>query len=267
MNYEDVFYENETKYMQANEEKLKKFILLFLKESKIDFYWDIDDDIYSDFISLQDYVYKYYPDKVALFYELLKASGFNMWHCIIDTMTELGYYTNKKITNSIKEKTMLAPYVKDLAYEDNEIVLKTDLNEYKFKSVWDYYRNDYEAFSYIKRHKLSLSGRCHEHSWVFMNYLNEKVNLVTELCPYLYEGNYYHSVLRDEKGNIVDLANGIVYSEDIRKDLFKGDIVLEISKENRVEALDKAVSAALDDDVFNKFTEPLILALNKQSRK
>ena len=84
MSYERIFYDNEDKYKDINNKKLKEFILKFLKLNLVDIYIDFDLDVYENFIYLKDYVYKYYPEAIKLFHSTLQESGYRFQHNIID---------------------------------------------------------------------------------------------------------------------------------------------------------------------------------------
>ena len=82
------------------------------------------------------------------------------------------------------------------------------------------------------------------------------------LCPYLFQGSYYHSIIRDECNHYIDLANSIVYDDTIREEVLKGKIICETKKED----LDSALELVLEQfpDSLNSFSKPLVLALHKE---
>lgn len=267
MSYERIFYDNEDKYKDINNKKLKEFILKFLKLNLVDIYIDFDLDVYENFIYLKDYVYKYYPEAIKLFHSTLQESGYRFQHNIIDIISDLGFHTNKKISQSILKKLELSPYIKNIHYENNKIYLETIYQNYELVSIWDYFKDNYELLNYLKMNKNGLCGNCHKSSWEFIKYLDSYTSLITGLCPHIFYGTYYHSVLRDNLGYIIDLANGIVYDEGVMNNLFQNKIISEVKKDNLDAKLDEAIEMVNDKTIIDDFHEPLIIALHKQAMK
>lgn len=114
--------------------------------------------------------------------------------------------------------------------------------------------------------QFTTQGYCHHLSWELMTYL-EKANLVTSLLPAYYEGNYYHSVIRNQDGFIIDVANEAVYDDDTRDLLFKGHIVVETEKENLDKRLQEAIMDEDEESKESNFAKAMLLTLHKEYKK
>lgn len=116
---------------------------------------------------------------------------------------------------------------------------------------------------YILKDKDFFVVNCHNASWKVIQYL-KNASLITELLPYYFEGTFYHSVVRDANGMIIDLANSAVYNEEIRKKLYHGQIICETKKGYLEKKLDEAIRFSSKEDIEEDFSKPLLLALHKQ---
>lgn len=263
MELENIFYQNEEKYDSINDKKIINFIKSFLAETNLYFPMnDEEDNYFSLLLSVKDYVYTCYPEFIALFNKRLLDSGFSVWHSIFNDMVTLGQCTNKSLPRNEKNKILLSPYVQQITYENSKIYLEALGKTYGFYSIYDFFRKEIDAFSYIRQNKRNLGGDCHNQSWKFIEYFSDQATLITMLCPYLFEGNYYHSIIRDEMGNNIDLASFIVYDDTVREEVLKGQIICETKKEDLEYELDEALKDfpnSLED-----FNEPLVLALHKE---
>ncbi len=269
MDYLNIFYENEFQYREINEKKIQQFLILFLGQTNLPFlayYGEIQDWNYDLLYSLKKYVYTFYPQYISLFHSLLNDFNFcNRYH-IIDVVDDLGCETNKEIPKNVIELAQISPYVKNIEYLDHKIYLETIANEYSFYSLRDYYRHQFTALNYIRTCRFSLAGDCHNQSWNFIHILDEPADLITELRPYIFDGNIYHSLIRDENEMYVDLAHQIVYDKTMKDELFAGKIVSETNKDDLENNVEEAI-LAIDNDTAEEFSEPLLLALHKQYKQ
>lgn len=274
MDYESIFYQNEEQYTKINNERMKNFVYLFLKVSRINVeeinsIYDIKENDYMDFYdSLKKVVFRFYPNLIPIFYELLKQNGYNMIYEIQEDMFYLGSTTNKGLNKEEKNILKLSPFIKDIDYQQSKITLYSEIfGNYSFYSIRDYFRDDYLVKKYIRKIRCSSNdkkgGICHNSSWELMQLLNN-ASLVTELLPYCYESTYYHSVIRNEDGMIIDVANEVVYDEKIRKDLYQGKIICETKKDDLESNLYDAIVASQNPYIEEEFNEPLLLALHRQ---
>ncbi len=269
MDYESIYYENETKYKEINNQKLKKFIDAFVESTKIDIesvkaIEMVKENDYEDLAhSLRNYIFTFYPQYISLYYHLLQESHYKMVYDILDGMFLLGCSTNKRLNREKCNLLLQSFYVNTISYVDGKIILNSHFGEYSFSSLRDYFRGNYDATTYIRNN--DMPGHCHNVSWDFISILN-RASLVTELIPYYFEGTYYHSIIRNEDGLFIDLANEIVYGEDVRKNLFQGQIVCETKKEDLEKDLYNAIVASNHPSIEEDFYESLILALHKQMK-
>ncbi len=271
MDYESIYYENETQYKDLNNEKLKEFIKEFVNLSKVDIedvkiIEKIKENDYEDLArSLRNYIFTFYPQYISLYYQLLQESHYRMVYDILDSMFILGVSSNKRLNREKCELLLQSPYISDISYDNGKIILSSKFGKFSFYSLKDYFRRNYNAMAFVRKHD-NMPGECHDVSWDFISILN-RASLVTELLPFYYEGTYYHSVIRNEDGMFIDLANEVVYEEDVRKDLFQGQIVCETEKEDLENNLYNAIVASNDPYIEDNFNEALLLALHKQSSK
>lgn len=179
-------------------------------------------------------------------------------------MKLIGRNTTNILCEEIKQYVLLSPYINGITIHQGLISIYSEFGNFSFYSTRKYLQENQKALKMINDY--ITQGYCHHLSWQLLNYL-EKANLVTSLLPAYFEGNYYHSVVRNQDGFIIDVANEIVYEEEMRDFLFKGHIVVETEKENLDKRLQEAI---LDEDEESKklnFTSAMLLTLHKEYKK
>lgn len=271
MNYESIFFEYEEQFTIKNDFQFKMVIENFTKKVDIDIeeiktiYSVSENDFLDLYGCLKDYLYYRYPDYLPCLYYFLKKSNFKIYYDYLDSILILGENVNGYLDENLKRFLLRSPYIDDIHYDNGLIFLKINNGkEYSFYSAKDYFKNN-SSIMHILKDKKFLTGNCHNASWKVIKHL-ENVSLITELLPYYFEGTFYHSVVRDENGMIIDLANNAVYSEEIRKKLYHGRIICETKKRYLDERLEEAIRDSSKEDIENYFNEPLLLALHKQSK-
>ncbi len=276
MDYEKIFYQYEEQYIDRNNQRIKEFVYLFLKESgirekEVKAIYDCRENDFMDFYdSLKKVVYRFYPKLIPFFEDLLKQSGFNTIYAIQEAMFYLGSTTNKNLNKEWKNLLMLSPSIKNIEYYHGKIIVSSEnFGKHSFYSIQDYFREDFLAKQFIRKMRYEDNckdgGICHIASWDFMDLL-DNASLVTELLPCCYDGTYYHSIIRNEEGMFIDLANEVVYDEKTRKEFYQGQIVCETRKEDLVSHLDEAIVASMNPNIEEEFGNSLLLTLHKQAK-
>lgn len=271
MDYESIFFEYEEQFTIKNNLRLKMVIEKFIKKVDIDIeeiktiYGVSENDFITLYSCLKDYLYYRYLDYLPCLYYFLKKSNFKIYYDYLDSILLLGENVNGSLEEDIKKFVLHSPYIDDIHYDNGLISLKINNGKkYSFYSAKDYFKNS-PSIMHIVKDRDFLTGNCHNASWRIIKYL-ENASLITELVPYYFEGTFYHSVVRDENGMIIDLANNAVYSEEIRKKLYHGRIICETKKRYLESSLYDAIVASKYPNIEEEFNEPLLLALHKQSR-
>ncbi len=267
MTYDNIFYENEDKYEIENQNIFKCFINSFLNKVDLNFdevkllYSGSNEDYITFFNYLSDYIYEYYPCYIEKFYELLKSFGYNMNYEIQNAMFNL----RNGITKETRNYVLKSPYINDIESKAGEIIIYSDkLGTHSFLPVKKYFKDSFDVKKFLKRNRRHLTGECHQRSWELLDILSN-VNLVTSLLPYYFMGTIYHSVLRSDDNMIIDVANEIVYKNKVMDEVFGGKIVCETKKIDLESHLYEAIMASDDTNIEEEYSEPLILALHKQS--
>lgn len=272
MDYESIFYEYEGQFTIKNNLLLKNVIDNFVRKTGIDIeeikvMYSIDEDDYMTlYCCLKNYLYYLYPEHLPILYYFLKKYNFKMYFDYLDAIVMLGEEVNGHLDEKIKDFVIHSPNIDEIHYEKRLISMKINNGkEYSFYSAKDYFKNN-SAIMNILKDKDFLVGNCHNVSWEVIKYL-DNASLVTELLPYYFEGTFYHSVVKDEFGMFIDLANNAVYNEEVRKKLYHGRIICETKKGYLEEKLDEAINASSIENITEEFNKPLLLALHKQSKK
>ena len=118
MDYEKIFYQYEEQYIDRNNQRIKEFVYLFLKESgirekEVKAIYDCRENDFMDYYdSLKKVVCRFYPKLIPFFEDLLKQSGFNTIYAIQEAMFYLGSTTNKNLNKEWKNLLMLSPSIK-----------------------------------------------------------------------------------------------------------------------------------------------------------
>lgn len=269
MDYESIFFEYEEQYKDLNNQKLKEFVELFLGQTKIDIeevklIYMVKENDYDDLSrSLKDYVFKFYPQYISLYYQLLEESHYKMFYDILDSMFILGVSTNKRLNREKSELLLNSPYIENISYNNGMVVLNSCFGKYSFCSLRDYFRGSYSKMAYVRNNN-NMPGDCHNVSWDLLQIL-DNASLVTQLLPFYYRGTFYHSVVQDEDGMFIDLANEAVYDEEVRKNLYQGQIICKTKKEDLESHLYDTITASNNPYIEEEFNKALLLALHKQS--
>lgn len=268
MGYCDIFYANEEQYYSVNQSRFKFFLDLFQKETGLN--WrnlvansDIENDDFTKiFYELRYIILLYFPKYISTFFKLLEEWGFDVSSEIIDAMKVLCRNTINYIDEGIKEYLKLSPAIDYISNDKGKITIHSDeYGDYSFCSIRKYLALNEKALWLIKNYE--TQGFCHQMSWELMNYL-EQANLITTLLPSYFEGQYYHTVIRNQDGLIIDIANEAVYSDDMRDFLFKGHDVIETEKKDLKIKLSDAIASEDDKSKSINFPNAMLLALHKE---
>lgn len=276
MDYESIFYHYEEQFKNINNERMKNFVYLFLKasgisEKEVKTIYDVRENDYIDFYdALKKIVYRFYPNLIPFFEDLLRQSEFKTIYSIQEALFYLGSTTNKNLNREWENIVKLSPYIEEIGYSKGKITIYNEnFGNFSFSSIQDYFRHNFYAKQFIRKMRCDASdkdgGICHIASWEFIQLL-DNASLITELLPFCYEGTYYHSVIRNEEDMFIDLANEVVYDENVRKNLYQGQIVCETKKEDLESHLNDAIRDSGNPDIEEEFGNALLLTLHKQSK-
>ena len=175
----------------------------------------------------------------------------------------LGKTTIGKLNRSVLEQLSNRPYIGKISYEDKKIhITLISGEEYSFFSIYDYFDKNSRISHYIMKYRNELFGQCHNDAWDATILLNDST-LLTELIPYCFVGTYYHSIVEDKDGMYIDLANEIVYDENVRYNLYQAEIVSETKKEDLYQKLADA------NEYFGEspYASAIIIAAHQQALK
>lgn len=271
MRYKDIYYQKEEQYHSINQQHFKQFVESFTKDFKIDITEMTrkkgvqSNDYCKQFFILKYMVNLYYPQYIYEFFHRLEESGFDVSSEIVDAMKQIGRNTINTLNESVSQYVMLSPYINNVSINNGKITIYSDkFGDYSFYSTRNYLKENKKALKIIN--KYTTQGYCHHLSWELISYL-EKVKLVTTLLPAYYEGNYYHSIVRNQDDFIIDVANEAVYDDDTRDLLFKGHIVVETEKENLDKRLQEAIMDEDEESKETDFVKAMLLTLHKESKK
>lgn len=268
MTYQELFYQFEEQYDKENNTSFLMFLKEFLQEYQLPSLEkfarvnqiDIQNG-YRLFHCVIDYIYSYSPELISSFYEkYLKFNG-NLNACIIDDMYVLGDTTNKKEKKFLCDSFSNNPHIETITYENKEFKMElTSGNKYSFYSIYDYFRGSLLMMYFIRKNRKKLKGDCHNVS-VFVLKALDHSTLITELIPDYFVGTYYHSIVKDENGLFIDLANHIVYDERVRNELFQGEIVCETKQEDFKTKLEEAYAYFGE----SPYAEAILIAEHQQA--
>ena len=270
MKYKDIFYLKEEQYYAINQRHFKNFVESFKNEFRIDITELAksegipNNDFVKQFYLLKYAINLYYPKYIPEFFARLEASGFDVSSEIVDAMKTLGVNTIDALDEDLKQYILLSPYIQGLSINQGKIMIYSDeFGDYSFYSTRKYLLSNKKALAFIR--KYVTQNYCHQASWSLIQYL-DNANLLTSLLPAYFEGNYYHSVIRNQDGLIVDAANQVVYDEKTRDFLFKGNIVAETKKEHLNCQLQVAKEEEDHESKEIDFPKALLLALHRESK-
>lgn len=271
MGYNDIFYENEEKYMNLNQNQFKNFIELFRKETGIDASKLYEkegiekDDYISQFYYLKYIVYTYYPKFINVFFNLLDNCGYDLSSEIIEAMKLIGRNSTSILDEDIKQYILLSPYIDDITNNKGKFTIHSnDFGDYSFMSTKKYLENNKEAIKLIKGYYTALF--CHQMSWEMMKYLDD-ASIITSLLPSYFTGTYYHTTIRNEDGIIIDIANESVFDDQTRDFLFKGKIICETKKEDLENCLNDALLNEDEEAKKVDYPNAMLLTLHEQWKR
>lgn len=263
-----VYYENEAKYLKVNNECFKKIIDLFCLNTGLDLS-PIMGKSNMDYISLvfylDDYLCKSHPEYVSVLYGIMSKMGFNSLHHIYGYIKELSFEETSELNQDVRNSISGCSCVDDIKLEDGNISVYSDLlGTFSAIRLRKYFEGNSSVLEYLNN--TYLSNRCHHVSFELMAYI-PGATLVTYLLPSYFLGTYYHSVVRDANGMVIDPVVGIVLDEDTRTRLFGGTIVTETKGS---ELLDRFLEAdEVADDKWKEIcsSPALTIAIHEQIKK
>lgn len=92
-----------------------------------------------------------------------------------------------------------------------QLLINNTKEHFTFTGSKEYFKDNPAVLRYIQNKK--LAKQCHQVSHDLINLLPSG-KLIIVLIPNEFDSHYYHSVVQDEHGMIIDLANGIVCTKD-----------------------------------------------------
>ena len=268
MEFDEIIYQNEEQFDEPNNNWIYDFVFSFLeenhlctKEQFLQNYPLEELNPYTLFDLLRNYLEDYHKELLNPFYEAYVKKNGNLNFLITCDLRILGKTTIGKLNRSILERLSNRPYFGKISYEEKKIhVTLSSGKEYSFYSIYDYFAKNSKMFEYIMDYRNELFAQCHTDAWDTAHLLND-TTLLTELIPNCFVGTYYHSIVEDNNGMYVDLANEIVYDEEVRYDLFQAEIVSETKKEELHQKLEEA------KEYFGEspYAEALLIATHQQA--
>lgn len=273
MSYKEVYEENQKNYEESNRLIFKKFLVTFKEETKLSIdnlmrIYKIDsNDPAEEFYFLKWVLFNYGHKYISYFYSLLENMGYDLYSEIIDTMKLIGKDTNDKVSSDILAYTMISPYINGITIPKNKpglvIIHSDELGDYTFYPSRVYLNNNEKALNLIN--DFITERYCHQISWEMMKHF-DKCQLITSLLPLYFEGTHYHTVIRDNRGLIIDSANDAVYTEEVRDFLFKGKDICTTKKEELEKELNLAMEVEDEESKIIDFPPAMLLALYNQSK-
>lgn len=271
MGYSDIFYLKEERYYSINQRLIKRFLDIFKSETGLNWQSILEktdiptDDYRKIFFFLRYTIIMNCPKYIPIFFKILEDCGFDMSSEVIYAMKLIGKNTFNKLDCGLEHFILSSPVIDSVTNKDGNItIFSEEFGNYSFISTRKYLYNNKRALFLIQRYL--TEGYCHNISWELMKYL-EDASLITSLLPSYFEGEYYHSVVRNSDGLIIDSANNIVIDDETRDYLFKSNDVVETRKENLEERLKEAIKDEDEESIKIDFPQALLLALHKESKK
>ncbi len=270
MDYYKMYVENEGKYVNVNNQKFKKIIELFgIKTGiiKLDVIKNYQHDYpYVElYYNLRDFVLTKYPEYTSLFYEMLNQAGFSMDDDIFLAMRTIGSLSDSTIDKNIKDYFLLSPYIDNITISNGKFnIYSNKFGEYSFYSIYHYLKSNETAMDILKNYR--VQSYCHHASWELIKYLDD-ANLVTCLLPSYFDGNYYHTLIRDKNGFYIDVVYGCVYDKEIGEKIFANKIVSDVKKEDLDSLLEIAKQEESGESKREEIPSALLLTLHNQNKR
>lgn len=273
MGYKDIFRENQEKYEISNRIIFKKVLEIFKRETGLNVdhllpVYQIDSsDPAQVFCFTKWFLFTNKQEYIPYFYKLLESFGYDMFSEVMDTIVLLGKNAEPRVHPDYVNYALISPYINRITVDNNKDGLVTidseELGTYSFYPSRFYLQDNEPAINLIKNYV--TQGFCHQMSWAMMDHI-DKCELVTSLLPSYFEGTHYHTVLRNEEGLIIDVANEAVYSEDVRDMLFKSKDICSTAKEDADSKLKLAIEAEDEESKTTEFPNAMLLTLHEQSK-
>ena len=268
MDFDEIIYRYEEQFVELNNENIFDFVFSFLEEhhlcTKEKFLQNHSLENlnpYTLFDSLRNYLAEYHKELLNSFYDAYRKKNGNLKYLITEDMHMLGKTTIGKLNRSILEQLSNRPYIGKISYEDKKIhITLVSGEEYSFFSIYDYFDKNPKMLQYIMKYRNKLFGQCHADAWDATILLNDST-LLTELIPYCFVGTYYHSIVENKDGMYIDLANEIVYDENVRYNLYQAEVICETKKEDLYQKLEEA------KEYFGEspYADALLIAVHQQA--
>lgn len=267
MNYDQIYDEYDFKYRSMNNAIFEQFIEEFRKRSGVDARKVLDflqvwsDDPKEVFHLLLNFIMDYKPQYIELFYQLLAEFNYNMALDLADFMGVIGRHGISDILPFDMQSFLLkSPLIHGITNNQGIITFSTNqFGNISFCSTKKYFQDDSSVSQFLQMNP--VSRKCHFISWQLLSFL-KNASLITALIPNYFVGTYYHTIIRNQDGMLIDSATSLVYDESTFANLFRGEIVSETNQDDVLESYHKAI----DDGVPTDFAPALVLALHKQKQ-
>lgn len=273
MGYKEIFDEHQTQYEKSNRIKFKAFLDIFKEETglNIDHLADVHQidmtDPVNEFYFMKWVLFNYSQKHIPYFYQLLEEMGYNLFSEVIEAMKTIGKETQDEVDPGVVEYVKISPYIDGITEHKDAPGLVTihseDLGDYSFYPSRVYLKGNKPALKLVNEFKTERF--CHQMSWELVNCF-DKCQLITSLLPSYFEGTHYHTIVKDDKGLIVDVANEAVYTEDTCDILFKPKDICVTEKADLDSRLE--IATLEEDDESKKIGLPnaMLLTLHEQSK-
>ena len=263
MNYYQIYWENEGKYISINNQKFRNFLKDFIEKTglmKVEVL-NFGQDYTELYYRIREFVLTKHPEYIPLFYQMLEERGFNMDDEILLLIRTIG--KEMELQEETKEYFLLSLYIEEIEKQaDKYIIHSKQLGDYAFYTAYQYLINNPLAKNLLNTY--FMEQNCHYASWELMKCL-DGASLITCLLPSYFEGEYYHSIVQDKTGAYIDLAYGVVYDKETGDKLFLDKIISSVKKEDMAAtfSLAKQKEATVKSDL----PPTLILALYNKEQK
>ncbi len=262
--YEKILFDNETQFFKMSEAYFNNFLQSLKKHLDEDSrnLLFTEENLTSEelFGNVYDYIFCECPQYINIFFELLEKFGYNSLNEICTYMALIG--NNDPLSLEVLFEILTqSPFVDKVLFNNGLIVIESKLGTFEFIHAQEYFKDNEEILDYLFEN--DTTQNCHNCSLDILKKLR-KGTLITVLVQAEFVGTCYHTVLQDEKGNIVDIANKAVYTLDTFHKLYNGLTIVSMTDIKDIDDEISQIRSEIRQDLHNtEYSPALLLALHK----
>ena len=182
----------------------------FEKQTHLSFEFEDFDTEIEKLLGIKNYYLDIIDKYKTIFFQLLEKYHYNLKFEIMEAINSLGNLKDPNQNQELIQAILNSPVIQDIGFNGTSTftIWSEQYGKFVFELASYYFRENKQVMYYIKNNP--LSNRCHTHTYV-MSKIFADFYAITSLCPFYFQGQFYHSYTLDKDRNtIIDLCHNAI---------------------------------------------------------